>query len=149
MSNFLPLRGARLHASRPTLAVFTALLVVFVAMIAHAQPPSPPAQAGPVIYSISPDRGAAGEQLAITGRGFAASNTVRVGEKSIADVPIATVAGINCMPGTSNCHPGINQVLRVTVPTDANLGSADVSVVNANGTSNAVPFTVLHAAGPR
>jgi hypothetical protein len=129
--------------------VFTALLVVFVAMIAHAQPPSPPAQAGPVIYSISPDRGATGEQLAITGRGFTSSNTVRIGGKSIADVPIATAAGINCMPGKSDCHPGINQVLRVKVPPDASLGPADVVVENANGTSNGMPFTTLPAPSPR
>jgi hypothetical protein len=144
MPNFALHEGGILLAHRSTIAVFTVMLVISVAMLADAQP-----QGGPVIYSINPDRGAAGEQLAITGRGFTTSNTVRFDKKSIPDVAIATAFGITCMPGKSDCHPGINQVLRVTIPMDANLGSAVVSVENANGASNAVPFTVLAAPSPR
>jgi hypothetical protein len=148
MSALLLHKGALLLAPRTTFAVFTALSIVSLAMLANAQPPTPPVQGGPVIYSISPDRAGAGEQVTITGRGFAASNIVHFGGKSIPDVAFAGAIGITCTLSNSNCHPGVNQFLHVNVPPDATSGSAEVSVANANGASNVVPFTVLGTPAP-
>jgi hypothetical protein len=120
-----------------------ALLTISLTVLASAQPSNPPAQSPVVVYSIDPSSAAAGQQITITGWGFAASNTVRFDEISVPDVIIAWSVGINCPPGNSACHPGINQGLVVTVPSAAKAGQYDVSVENANGVSNVVTFTLI------
>jgi len=100
--------------------------------------PIPP----PIIYSIDPSSGPPGSTMTIVGFGFAPSNKVQFGDKAMADVPIAWAAGINCIPGNAKCHPGINQGLVVRVPAETTAGTYPVSVENANGASNPVPFAV-------
>ena len=101
---------------------------------------SPP----PAIYSIDPVSGAAGTALTIIGFSFTASNTVMFGDTPIQNVPIAWWAGVNCVQGKPECHPGINQALVVTVPVGVAPGRHDIYVRNTNGMSNAVTFAVLN-----
>ncbi|MFL6796066.1 MAG: IPT/TIG domain-containing protein [Xanthobacteraceae bacterium] len=124
---------------------FALVMLMLVPEIAPAEPSSaaPPA---PVIYAISPNPASAGAELAITGFGYTDRNTVMLGTTAVADVPIASAIGIACVEGRSECHPGINQTLRVRVPADAATGSYTVTVQNANGASKGMTLTVVPAA---
>ena len=102
-----------------------------------------PATGAPTIYSIEPASGFAGTRITIVGFGFSQRNTVRVGQTSVSDVPIAWQRGVMCPPRNHACHSGINQALVVLLPHDLTPGKRLVSVESANGTSALVTFTVV------
>ena len=124
-------------------------MAVTFPVLSEAQLTGSTAQRAPSIYSIKPTLGAAGNELTINGFGFSTSNTVHFGNKSIGNVSIAWQAGITCVAGSSDCHPGINQALIVTIPQDGAPGMYDVSVENPDGISNVVVFTIVGAADGR
>jgi hypothetical protein len=115
---------------------------MMIAGLAHAQSPSVPKAAPPTIYSIDPASNTAGKRVTIVGSGFLKRNTVRFGQSSIPDVPIAWQAGIQCVQRKSACHPGINQALVITIPRDATAEPHEISVGNMNGVSNIVTIAV-------
>ncbi len=98
-----------------------------------------------VITALSPTQGAVGSTVTITGSGFTDSNVVLMN---------GDVAGLNVAP--------VNGTLTFTVPTSmgpyckigyacpmmailVTKGTYNVTVLNANGTSNTIPFTVTSA----
>src|SRR5271170_2847796 len=85
------------------------------------------AAVGPVVNAISPNNGpkVGGTAVIITGSGFTAGSTVRVGDAPAAGVPVDSSTSITA-----------------TTPADegtAGKGTADVTVTDGNGTSTAVP----------
>ena len=106
-------------------------------LVGQATGPAPP-----FISSIFPSSGTANTNVSLTGRQFAADNTVVFGKQLIAHVGIASAIGIACTTDP-NCRSGIVQTLRFKVPAAAAVGPTEVSVRNANGVSNAVGFTVV------
>ena len=122
---------------------FLVALALCLPLSAGAQSLGENTQSAPMIYSIAPASGAAGTELTIIGRGFSASNTVKVGEMIIPQVPIARWAGIACVQQSSTCHPGINQSLVVKIPRNQALGPSRISVQNDKGVTNALIFTVM------
>jgi hypothetical protein len=127
----------------------TVAMAVTFTVLSEAQLTGSTAQRAPSIYSIKPALGVAGNELTINGFGFSTSNTVHFGNKSIGNVSIAWQAGITCVAGSSDCHPGINQALIVTIPQDGAPGMYDISVENPDGISNVVVFTIVGAADGR
>jgi hypothetical protein len=106
-------------------------------------------RAAPVIFSIAPPSGPVGSTITITGANFTAdNNTVRFGGGFIQWLPAAScagkqtivftlrpvISGIAC-PGTARCP---------TVARPVRPGGNPLSVQNANGTSNAMTFTVTN-----
>ncbi len=111
-------------------------------------------QQAPIISSINPIRGTVGTQVVILGTAFTDSNTIKFGSYTV---------GTNPAYGTGACFSGNScsnfQNLTFTVPQYAGLycapgmscaaiaaqitpGVFPVTVINANGTSNSVNFTV-------
>jgi peptidoglycan hydrolase-like protein with peptidoglycan-binding domain len=114
------------------------------------------------VYSVSPTSGVVGSTVTITGSGFTSSNTVlmdgnvaaqNVGVSSSYAIPVA------CSPLASSCSGGARQTLTFTVPSAlapycapgmacpqymrlTTPGTYSISVLNSNGTSNTVTFTV-------
>jgi hypothetical protein len=96
----------------------------------------------PTISYLSPSAGYMGQQVTIYGSGFGSSNTVNFGGGVIQNISsqnnstitftIPPSVGPYCVPG-SVCA----QYLISITP-----GSYNVSVMNQNGTSNTIPFTV-------
>ena len=124
-----------------------ASLALLLPILAATQSTEPTPQPAPHIYEINPTLGAAGDKLTIIGFGFATSNTVHIGNLTIADVPIAWQAGITCIEKNSACHPGINQALVFTIPRGGAIGMHALTVENANGVSNMLMFTLTSAPG--
>lgn len=100
------------------------------------------AQTAPSISSIYPTSGRVGASATLTGRQFRNENTIVFGKVLITHVGIASAIGIACTTDP-NCRPGIVQTLKFKVPALGAAGPTKVSVKNANGTSNAVDFTVM------
>jgi hypothetical protein len=95
-----------------------------------------------VIASISPPSGYVGTPITLTGSGFLADNTILFGAGAILHVPSDDGAKlIFIVPGglTPACF---EQGCRI-LSQPARPGHYAVSVRNAKGTSNAVPFTLL------
>jgi len=80
----------------------------------------------PVISSITPSSGSAGERIQITGANLLSSNG-------------QIVATFNGQAAPTSC-PAQN-TCTVTVPPQSGSSSAQVSITTASGTSNAVTFT--------
>jgi len=95
----------------------------------------------PTISYISPNSGYVGQQVTIYGSNFASSNRINFGNGALQNVysngsiisfTVPSSVGPYCAPGTA-CP----QYLISITP-----GTYNVSVMNSNGTSNIVPFTV-------
>ena len=126
--------------------------------------PLPPTSSPITLYSVNPSNGQTGTTVTLGGFGFTSSNTVLFGGSVAArDVPIASSIAIACTTNPT-CHGGINQTLTFTVPTSLSPscpaggmcpmymrlvtpGEYDITVQNANGTSNTIPFTVTALPG--
>jgi hypothetical protein len=130
---------------RSAAILFALLMTMGLSGFASAQAPSPAAQGAPVIYRIEPNAPRAGDTITIVGRGFASRNTVVFGRTSLHDVLVAWAAGITCVPGNTDCHPGVNQGLILTVPANATARHYEVSVETGNGVSNRVTVAVIAA----
>jgi len=94
--------------------------------------PEEPAPTGPVIISLTPWQGVLGAEVTIAGSGFTAKdNSVNFGGV------VKAVTGLRSSDG---------KTLLFQVPqSPCKVGqSCDVSVTNANGTSNTVPFLLTH-----
>jgi hypothetical protein len=100
------------------------------------------AQTAPSIESIDPISGRVRTVVTVSGRNFTADNTVEFGGTTIRHVGINSAIAIACAIN-STCRSGIIQTLKFKVPPGIRPGPTKVSVKNANGTSNAVDFTVL------
>lgn len=121
-------------------------------------PTTPPSQSVS-LYNESPSSGAVGTTVTLTGFGFTNSNTVLMdGNVAASNVPITSSIAISCTTNPS-CHGGINQSITFTVPSALapycapgyacpqymrllTPGSYQITVLNSNGTSNALTFTV-------
>ncbi|MBE5318058.1 hypothetical protein IM793_02715 [Pedobacter sp. MR2016-19] len=81
----------------------------------------------PVLYGASPNTGQVAEVVAITGNDLAAPTKIMFGAT---EAPVASI--------TSLSATGFS----VPVPAGTAAGSASITVTTADGTSNALPFTV-------
>lgn len=111
------------------------------------------------LYSINPTSGQVGASVSITGFGFTNSNTVLMdGLVAAQNVPITSSIAIACTTNPT-CHGGINQTITFTVPSalapycapgqmcaqymrQVMPGTYNITVLNANGASNTLYFTV-------
>jgi hypothetical protein len=118
---------------------FRLAIVVVVSPLLIGQTAAP---AAPFIASISPSAGKANTSVTLTGSQFTADNTLVFGTLRVRHIGIESAVGIACT-ADANCRSGIVQTLKFKVPAKAVPGRTKVSVQNANGTSNAVAFTVL------
>lgn len=116
------------------------------------------------LYSITPSSGIVGTTVSITGFGFTSDNMVLMdGSVAARNVPITSSIAIACTTNPS-CHGGINQTITFTIPSalspNCPVGSMcpmymrlvtpatySIVVVNSNGTSNTLYFTVTGATG--
>jgi hypothetical protein len=112
------------------------IVLLAIALLLLGQAP-----AHPEISSISPQAAVAGKTVTLTGRQFTADNTILFGSTIIRHVGISSAIGITCTNDPA-CRSGIIQTLTFVTPMTAMPGPHSVSVRNANGTSNAVTFTV-------
>ena len=121
--------------------------------------PTPTPTSSVSLYNESPSTGAVGTQVALTGFGFTSSNTILMdGSVAATNVPISSSIAIACTTNPS-CHGGINQTLTFTIPSAlapycasgmacaqymrlVTPGQYNITVLNSNGTSNALSFTV-------
>ncbi len=97
----------------------------------------------PAISYLSPNSGYIGQQVTVYGSNFASSETINFGTGAIQNFysqngtslpfTVPSSVGRDCAPGTA-CP----QYLISITP-----GTYNVSVMDQNGTSNAIPFTVL------
>jgi hypothetical protein len=111
------------------------------------------------IYSESPTSGVVGTTVSLTGFGFTSDNTVLMdGSVAAKNVPITSSIAIACTTNPS-CHGGINQTISFTIPSSlapycapgnacaqymrlVTPATYKISVLNSNGTSNTVSYTV-------
>jgi hypothetical protein len=121
--------------------------------------PTPTPTSSVSLYNESPTSGAVGTTVSITGFGFTSSNTILMdGSVAASNVPISSSIAIACTTNPS-CHGGINQTLTFTIPNSLapycapgtacpmymrllTPGQYNITVLNQNGTSNALSFTV-------
>jgi len=119
----------------------------------------PPSTNAATLYSINPTSGTIGTTVSITGFGFTGSNTVLMdGLVAASNVPITSSIAIACTTNPA-CHGGINQTITFTIPAsiapnctagqmcaqflrEVTAGTYTVTVLNNNGTSNTINFTV-------
>jgi hypothetical protein len=104
--------------------------------------PSSPSGA-PVLASITPSQAAVGDGITLKGSGFSARNTgVRIGTGYLnAVTPASDTAIVFSLPAAlSACPPGSEVCIALAIPVTP--GTYPVSVVNANGTSNALSLQV-------
>jgi peptidoglycan hydrolase-like protein with peptidoglycan-binding domain len=111
------------------------------------------------LYRLSPTIAAVGDTISITGFGMTQNNTVLMGGSlAMRNVPITASVAIACTTNPS-CHGGINQTIQLVIPSTVGPncpigslcplyerlvtpGTYQVTVVNDNGTSNALSLTV-------
>lgn len=121
--------------------------------------PTPIPAQGVSLYNESPTAGVVGTTVTLTGFGFTNSNTVLMdGSVAASNVPISSSIAIACTTNPT-CHGGINQSIVFTIPSSLSpncpVGSMcpmymrlvtpasyQITVLNSNGTSNAITFTV-------
>ena len=127
-------------------------------------PPVPTNNTSANLYSVTPTSGPVGTTVSITGFGFTSANTVLMdGNVAANNVPIASSIAIACTTNPT-CHGGINQTITFTIPTalapycTAGMACAQymrlvtpatyaITVLNSNGTSNTLYFTVTSGSG--
>lgn len=125
----------------------------------NCSPAQPPVSTSPSLYFLSPTSGVAGNTLSITGFGLTGDNTVLFdGLVAARNVPITSTIAVACTTDPS-CRGGIRQTLTFSVPTSLSPncptgsmcpmfvrlltpGNYSVTIMNSNGTSNALSFTV-------
>ena len=119
----------------------------------------PPTSSAATLYSINPTSGPVDTTVSITGFGFTNSNTVLMdGNVAATNVPVTSSIATACTTNPT-CQGGINQTIIFTVPSalspNCPAGSMcpmymrlvtpatyAVTVLNSNGTSNTLYFTV-------
>lgn len=122
-------------------------------------PPIPPPVSALYLYGAYPSAGVVGSTVTLSGYGFTGANTVLMdGSVAASNVPISSAAAIDCKLN-SGCQSGVTQTLTFTIPTAlapycapgfacaqymrmVTPGTYKLSVMNSNGTSNTVSFTV-------
>jgi peptidoglycan hydrolase-like protein with peptidoglycan-binding domain len=130
-----------------------------IASITCGTSTTPPSSTATNLYSVNPIAGSVGTTVSVTGFGFTNSNTVLMdGNVAASNVPITSSIAIACTTNPT-CHGGINQTITFTVPSALSPycaagqlcaqymravtpGIYNVTVLNSNGTSNTVNFTV-------
>jgi hypothetical protein len=107
--------------------------------------PTPTPTSSVSLYNESPTTGAVGTTVSITGFGFTSSNTILMdGNVAVSNVPISSSQTLTftipsalapyCAPGTA-CP----MYMRLLTP-----GQYNITVLNSNGTSNALSFMVTN-----
>jgi hypothetical protein len=98
----------------------------------------------PAIAQIQPSAANVGDVVTITGTGFtSADNTLKIGAGYIYKLPSSdsTFIRLTLPSYLGVCAPGQEVCVALALPMAA--GAYKVSVINANGTSNAVAFQVI------
>jgi hypothetical protein len=125
----------------------TSNTVLFTVIARPTPTPTPtptPSPTAPKLEAISPRFGAIGTKVTLKGSGFTPTdNIVRFGYGSVVNLPSADGTTLELTVPGELCPPcvylqGCKIACRVTVP-----GEYDVSVSNANGTSNSLKFKVI------
>ena len=105
--------------------------------------PSSPS-AAPVLRAISPSQAAIGDVITLSGSGFAATgNGVKINtgyHNGVASAGGTTIT-FSLPASLSACPPGTEACIALAIPVTP--GACQVSVVNANGTSNALALQVV------
>jgi IPT/TIG domain len=92
------------------------------------------------LYALSPQSGPAGTSVTVTGFGFTNDNAIHFGNLVVTHVAVRSTFGISCTLAP-NCQGGVRQLLLFKAPA-APPGKYRVSVVNSNGKSNELSFSV-------
>ncbi len=103
-------------------------------------PPIPPTGT-PVINSLSPSSGVIGTTVTINGSGFVGNNTVYFGGSTVNAVVSSNgqMLSFTVPEYITPCSPGMYCIMMARLVTP---GTYDVRIINNNGTSNSVNFTV-------
>lgn len=119
----------------------------------------PPVSQTVSLYSIRPTAGAVGTTVSVTGFGLTNDNTVLMdGNVAARNLAITSSIAIACTTDPA-CHGGINQTIQFVVPSalspycapgmacaqymrEVTPGTYSITVMNDNGTSNTLKFTV-------
>jgi peptidoglycan hydrolase-like protein with peptidoglycan-binding domain len=131
---------------------------VIASLNGSCQNPVPP-QSNVSLYNLNPQSSVTGATVSVTGFGFTSANTILMdGSVAAQNVPITSSIAIACTTSPL-CHGGINQTLTFTVPSSlapycapgfacamymrlVTPAQYNITVMNANGTSNALPLTI-------
>lgn len=123
--------------------------------------PTPTPTTSVSLYSANPTSGAVGSTVMLIGTGFSSSNTILMdGNVAASNVsPSSFAIPVACNPYASSCGGGAQQSLTFTIPSALapycaagyacpqymrllTPGQYSITVLSANGTSNAISFTV-------
>lgn len=125
-------------------SIVSTLLLTFAAAACIGSSPFAPLGPRPAVAKVQPSPASVGDQVTVTGTGFTPTgNALEIGAGYILKLDSADSTSIRlALPSYLGACPP-NQEVCVALALPMAPGDYKLSVINANGTSNQVSFTVI------